>query len=78
MQKELKMTQKLFYQLMDDLGAIYISALLSKKGIDVENLTQEDIKYSMDYARSKALGITAEFETDDWSWAITTEEEDYS
>lgn len=67
---KLLMKKALADQLMESFTALYISALIGAKGIDLNDLTPEDWETATNYARSKFVGITAEFEFDRFEWCI--------
>ena len=70
--KKIIMKKKLADELMDMLSAVYISALISAKDVKnlEEDLTLEDWESASNYARSKFIGITSEFELDGYRWCI--------
>ena len=65
------MKRNLADQLMESFMALYLSATIGAKGVDsIDDLTEEDFETAHNYARSKFVGITAEFEYDNFEWCI--------
>ena len=63
---DLLITKDLAFDLMDNLAKVYLCALASQK----KELSDDDIRSAMNYARAKYVGIMAEFEYDDCEWQV--------
>ena len=68
---DLIITKDLAFDLIDNLTKVYLSALSSQK----KKLNDDDIRLAMNYARSKYVGIMAEFEYNDCEWHYVDDEE---